>query len=473
MDNRKDSAPRPVNPRRRKRSRLQTFKEAYLPAILAGAALLLILIFIIGSIARSAQKKKDQEQARYEASVSLENEMNRLAGESKELIAQAKALAANYDYEAALQVLNTFTGNMNDFPELLTVYQQYQDAKSKLVLWDDPSKVTSLSFQLLIADPVRAFNDANYSTSFKKNFVTTEEFSKILTSLYENGYILVSIDDFITEETTPTGATVYKAKPLYLPEGKKPLLLTQTNVNYNLYLVDSDGDLVPDKNGSGFASRLVVNSDGSVTCEMVDSTGSTVTGDFDLVPILDKFVDAHPDFSYRGAKAVLALTGYNGLFGYRTQASAEQVLGSVAYQQEIDNAKAVATALRNNGYQLTCYTYDNAAYGDRSLVQIQADLAEWTAEVQPILGQLDVLVYALNSDIGNQNPYSGEKFDYLHSYGFRYFLGFCENGTPWTSVTDDYVRIGRILVGGANISQNPDWFAGMFNASVLDPARNG
>ena len=93
MDNKRDSAPRPVNPRRRKRSPLQTFKEAYLPAILAGVALLLILIFIIGSVTRSAQKKKDQEQARYEASVSLENEMNRLAGESKELIARAKALA--------------------------------------------------------------------------------------------------------------------------------------------------------------------------------------------------------------------------------------------------------------------------------------------------------------------------------------------------------------------------------------------
>lgn len=473
MDENRQKAPRPANPRRKKRSPLQIFKEAYLPAILAGAAVLLIIIFIVGSISRSAAKKKAQEQARYDASVSLENEMNRLSAEAKDLITQAKACAASYDYDGALQIMNTFTGNMNDFPELFSLYQQYQDAKSKLVVWDDPSKITSLSFQLLIADPDRAFNDATYSSSFKKNFVTTEEFSKILQSLYDNGYMLVSLDDFITTETTRTGAMVYKAKPLYLPEGKKPLLLTQTNVNYNLYLVDSDGDMLPDKNGSGFASRLVVNPDGSVTCEMVDSTGATVTGDYDLVPILDKFVKAHPDFSYRGAKAVLALTGYNGLFGYRTNAEAQQALGAVAYEQAVNDAKAVAAALRKNGYQLACYTYENAAYGERSLAQIQADLSSWTSEVLPILGKVDVLVYALNSDISNQNAYTGEKYNYLHDYGFRHFLGFCEDGTPWASVADDYVRIGRILVGGTNISQNPDWFTGMFDASVLDPARNG
>ena len=41
-------------------------------------------------------------------------------------------------------------------------------------------------------------------------------------------------------------------------------------------------------------------------------------GKYDLVPILDRFVEEHPDFSYRGAKAILALTGYNGVLGYRT-----------------------------------------------------------------------------------------------------------------------------------------------------------
>ena len=50
MDEQRNEEIRPVNPRRRKRSKMQIFKEAYLPVVIAGAALLLIVIFIIGSI---------------------------------------------------------------------------------------------------------------------------------------------------------------------------------------------------------------------------------------------------------------------------------------------------------------------------------------------------------------------------------------------------------------------------------------
>ena len=38
-------------------------------------------------------------------------------------------------------------------------------------------------------------------------------------------------------------------------------------------------------------------------------------------PLLQDFIDEHPDFSYKGAKAVIAFTGYNGILGYRTAAS--------------------------------------------------------------------------------------------------------------------------------------------------------
>ena len=46
--------------------------------------------------------------------------------------------------------------------------------------------------------------------------------------------------------------------------------------------------------------------------------GTVVTGSFDLVPLLEDFIAEHPDFSYKGARAVLAFTGYQGVLGYRT-----------------------------------------------------------------------------------------------------------------------------------------------------------
>ena len=460
---------RTPNPRRRKKTKMEIIKEAYLPTVFLGLTALLVIIFLVGGAIRRSTPSVPETTP---PPVTQNTENVALQQEANALLNQAAALAADYDYAGAVDVLESFSGDPMKYPELITKRQEYRDALASLVTWSDPSQVTTLSFHMLIADGARAFANQSYGKAYNRNFVTIQEFSQILEQLYANDYILVSLSD-IAEVTTVDDRPQMQGKQLQLPAGKKPLLLTQTNVNYNLYLVDSDGDLVPDKNGSGFASRLVVKPDGSVTCEMVDSTGATVQGDFDLVPILDKFVSAHPDFSYRGAKATLALTGYNGLFGYRTNASAEQALGAVAYQQAISDAKAVANALRKNGYQLACYTYDNAAYGERSLAQIQADLAEWTTEVEPILGKMDVLVYALNSDIGDRNAYTGEKYEYLHNYGFRLFLGFCEDGSSWASVTDDYVRIGRILVGGSNISQNPDWFEGMFSANILDPARNG
>ena len=62
MDEMNRSENRPVNPRRRKRSKMQIFKEVYLPVIIAGIALILILVFVIGSIVRSVQRNQYNKQ---------------------------------------------------------------------------------------------------------------------------------------------------------------------------------------------------------------------------------------------------------------------------------------------------------------------------------------------------------------------------------------------------------------------------
>ncbi|MFQ9739281.1 MAG: hypothetical protein ACLR06_17395 [Christensenellaceae bacterium] len=39
----------------------------------------------------------------------------------------------------------------------------------------------------------------------------------------------------------------------------------------------------------------------------------------EFVPIVEEFVAKHPDFSYRGARGTIFLTGFDGILGYRTQ----------------------------------------------------------------------------------------------------------------------------------------------------------
>lgn len=464
MDEQQPITSRPANPRRRQRSQMEIFKEAYLPVLIACIALVLILIFIIGAISRGIQRSKYEEQVKLDASISEANEHARLTQEAAELSKRASSAALHYDYEEAIHAIDAFTGDINQFPELLQKRDEYVQAMDSLVLWNDPGQVLNLSFQLLIADPSRAFKDETYGTSYNRNFITTDEFSKILQQLYENDYILIRMSDIVSGT---------QAKELYLPSGKKPLILTQTQVNYYTYMTDSDGDKLPDKDGDGFASRLLLDANGNLTCEMVDSAGQTVTGAYDLVPILNSFVQTHPDFSYKGAKAILAVTGYDGLFGYRTNAKAKEFFGDARYDQELLGATQVIDALRDDGYELACYTYENVAYGSYSVEQIRSDLSKWNAEVSALLGTVDTLVYAKNSDItGSTAAYTGEKFAALQDFGFTHYLGFCTDGKPWFSAQSEYIRQGRILVSGSTLAHHGDWFSGILDAaSVLDPTR--
>ncbi len=453
-----------TNPRRRKRSEFEIFKEAYLPVIIAGVALLLILVFIIGSIVRGVQRKKYEEQLAENAAAIAVEEAAMLEKEANDLLRSAALLAEQYDYTAAISVLESFSGDCNAHEGLRTTIEKYTAAKDSMVLWNDPSQVLNLSFQLLIADPARAFSHHTYANSFNRNFVTTEEFIKILQQLYENGFILIRMSD-ITDGTTP--------KDLYLPNGKKPLILTQTNVNYNTYIVDGDGDKLPDKNGGGFASKLVIDENGNLSCEYITAEGEVVTGPYDLVPILDSFVETHPDFSYRGAKATLALTGYDGLFGYRTTPKAQEYFGTAYYNEQVAGASQVAQALRAAGYEFACYTYSNDEYGTLSASEIMDELTYWENEVTPIIGQVDTLVFAQNSDISTTTAaYTGEKFAVLKSFSFTHFIGFCTEGTPWFTAGSDHIRQGRVLVTGSNLEHNAAWFEGILDpSSVLDKTR--
>ena len=463
----------PARPERRPRlSKEEMFKQNTLPLIILAVAALLIVIFIIGSITRAIQKHTVEKEASIAVSESVAEEQARLEAEMNSILEKAEEMAAGYDFEGAVALIDSFSGNIGGYPQLQDARARYEYSKESLVAWTDPNSIVNLSFQTLIADTDRAFAHEEYGSSLKKNFITTGEFQKILERLYENDYILVSIKDLIETGTSESGSEYYQYKELLLPEGKKPLVLTQTNVNYNLYLVDSNDDLVADKDGVGIASKMVLDESGNVTCEIVNADGTVSTGAYDLVPILDAFIEEHPDFSYRGAKAVLALTGYNGLFGYRTHTEARDILGEEQYEKDVASVQAIAQALTESGYDLGCYTYGNNAYGKHSVSQIQEDMNRWVDEVVPVLGNVDIMVFAQNSDINSGMLYSGSKFDYLKAQGFNYFLGFCSEGDPFTYIAENYVRQGRLMVTGNNLKNNAKWFNAIFSTEdLLDEAR--
>ena len=459
---------RPQMPKRRKRTKLQIFKEAYLPTIILAITIVLVLVFIIGgSIKRSSANETQTPETTGSTAPTTTVNMQQVLWEQEaaNLIAWAEAKARDYDYEGALATLDSFSGDAKRFPALMQARAQYQEILQTMVTWN-AAQVPNLSFHMLIADAGRAFADKTYGSSYKKNFVTTEEFKAILQQLYENGYVLVDLDDFYTtEHNTSSGRDVFTQTQVQLPAGKKPIMITETNANYYSYMVDPNNDGKPDAKGAGFAHKLCY--DGGFYNELINADGSISTGAYDLVPILEAFIKEHPDFSYKGARATIAFSGYDGVLGYRINSTK---LSETALQQERDGAAAITKALQDAGYKLACYTYDNINYGAKDAATIQSDLQKWANEVAPWIGNVDILVFARDGDIGDQNAYTGSKFNVLYNAGFRYFMGNGE--TPWNQVGDLYIRHNRINVTGTNLKNHADWFAGMFDAAtVLDSNR--
>lgn len=456
MDEMQNTPTRPVNPRRRKRTKMDIFKESYLPAIIVAAALVFMLITIIGSSIQNSQRKKLSQQGTSASVGNTVQETEPQASEAQRLIQEADALAADYYYDEAIAKVKEYSGKVSDDPELMAAFQKYCNLKAEAVAWDDPAKVLNLSFQMLIVDPLRAFSDESYGTSYNKNFITVDEFKIILDQLYNNGYVLVSTEDMVTKNADGT----FQSNTIYLPEGKKPLIITQNQVNYYEYMIDSNDDHLPDSGGAGFASKLIVDENGKILNEYVDKNGNTLTGEYDLIPILNSYIDSHPDFSYQGAKAIISVSGEEGVFGYRTQPAAKDWLKE-NYNQEVASAKKVAQALRDNGYEIACYTYGNISYGKYDLSTIQKDLNSWKNEVTPILGQVDILVYAQENDLTQNTPYSGEIFNALMDAGFRYYYGFCQEGKSWAYMGSDYFRQARIMVKGYSLKYKASWFNGI------------
>ena len=420
-------------PRRRKSPR-QIFKEKYLPFLILGVAGLLILSFLFGSI--SLRRDREAVRAREERITQL------LQEEADDLKVRSAAMAAEYDYENAMKLLASYSGGLSTHPELMALYNQYKSALDALVVWDDLSEIPNLSFRTLVADLDKAVADPDRGSRYSKRYITTDEFTRILNQLYENGYVLVSLYDFAVPVTAADGSVAVNRTSIRLPEGKKPIILTQEGVNYYSHT---------EKCG-GFADRMIVSESGELTCVLGDQEGA-----FDLVPVLNAFLAEHPDFSYEGARATIAVSGYEGLFGMSLDQS--------------DAIRAVADKLRAQGYDIACYTYADMEYADFGVSGVQEDLDKWSDRIVPILGQTDILVYPTGGDIQGREVYSGSKFDALHNAGFRFYVAV-DNGAGWGMTTAGYARQTRTLVTAEYLKSNPEWYAGLFDAAaVLDGAR--
>lgn len=376
-----------------------------------------------------------------------------------ELLAKAERLAAGYDYDGAINLL-TSDSRYASAKEVTDAVNGYTEEKSKLVRID-PQEVTHVFFHTLIVDNAKAFDGDSREGGYNQMMTTTTEFIKMMQSMYEKGYVLVRIHDLAYETTDENGNPKFVYGDIMLPEGKKAFVMSQDDVCYYEYMKDD-----------GFATRMVIGEDGYPTTEMALDDGSVVTGEYDLVPILENFIQEHPDFSYKGARAIIAFTGYNGILGYRTDESYKDT--NPTYEVDREQAAKVAQCLKDHGWELASHSWGHRNLGTISMDHFQTDAQKWEKNVESLIGPTDIILYPFGSDIGNWKPYTddNERFTYLKSLGFRYFCNVDASTSYWMQLGQDHFRQGRRNLDGYRMYYYPDSLSDLFNvADVFDPSR--
>jgi hypothetical protein len=304
-----------------------------------------------------------------------------------------------------------------------------------LVPWSGP--IEHIFFHTLVAEPRLAFTHDKLAQGFRDYFVTVSEFKAILDQLYANGWTLVDIHR-VSDGT------------VLVPVGRRPLVISEDDVNYYDY-----------ERPRGLGWKLVLDSNGQVKVEIHDSSGVRVT-DEDLVPLIDEFVALHPDFSAQGAKGVLAVTGYQGLFGERIQ---NPTLPD--YTDSVIRASAVADRLKATGWTLASHSYGHIDLTKTTTARAQSDLERWQAEADPIIGATDVYIYPF----GARPPPA--TIQMLHAHGFNIL---CDIDTTARLLHVDGVTVmSRRHIDGLALRQQHKALAALFDTTTVQDvaARHG
>ena len=373
---------------------------------------------------------------------------------------QAAILAAGYDYDGAIDLLKAVPGyeNSTDIMSLISSYEQQRDA----CVAADVNTVPHIFYHSLVNEPDIAFNadilGKSAADGMNAWMTTVDEFDKITQQLYDNGYVYVRLRDLVTETVNADGSVSFAPNThLMLPPGKKPIVLSVDDLSY-----------YHSYEAASFPDKLVLDEYGQVKCHYIRPDGTESVGDYDVVPRLNTFLAEHPDGAYHGARGLIALTGYNGVFGYRTDIDYEVKQNLVSDQaawlekhpefsrdEDIASATVIADALKSEGWEFASHTWGHLSVTSHSVDTLREDNEKWIRNVQNIVGPTDTIIFAHGNDIGDWTGYSSdnEKYAYYSSAGYHFFCNVDGSQPYWVQITGDYVRQGRIDLDGYMLYQ--------------------
>lgn len=279
-------------------------------------------------------------------------------------------------------------------------------------------------FHCLIAFPEIAYS-GKIPNLFDRDCVTPTEFKKSLQEFYDKDYILIDINSTF-EIAYENGKKIVKDKQLMLPEGKKPLVISIDDIVYD-----------PKKKGKGMVDKIILDSTGRLATytKHIDGT-EVISYDNDVIPIIEQFLNDHPDFSWQGAKATLAVTGWVGVLGYRIDRLESN------RSSEIAAVKPIIEKLKQNGWNFASHGYGHRHTDNISYELLVDDTDKWKNEIEAVVGPTSIYVYPYGERVKTTDP----KYKYLMDAGFSVFCGV---GIPayWKNYGDS-VLMSRQCIDG-------------------------
>lgn len=372
---------------------------------------------------------------------------------SEDIKLSVNSYLCRYEIEEAREYVRELIARVGETEFLsseLARINDYETFQTDVVKYSGP--IEHVFTHCLIAFPELCYSSPSMTASLDEDCVTPYEFKKMFQALYEKDYILIDINSLVTEKDDGS----VELSDIYVPHGKKPLIFSIDDVTY-----DSR------KMHTGMVDKLIVDENGRVCTYTMHNDGTEVISyDNEIFPIIDNFVREHPDFTYRGARGTLCHTGFDGVFGYRTQSTPLEG-ENVDRESEIEEAKKVAAALKAEGWTFASHSYGHANMPSASLDYIKEDTDNWIEEVTAIIGETQVMVWPYGAHIRE-----GESHDYLYESGFRIFCGV--GVQPFLSYEPDgnSVFIDRKSLDGYALRNRRDKYLYLFDTEeVWDPLR--
>ncbi len=291
-------------------------------------------------------------------------------------------------------------------------------------VWKGP--IEHVFFHPLVRRPDLAFRGPS-GRGFRDYFITVDEFRKMIDQMYRNNWVLVDMRAALSGT-------------LRVPVGKRPLVISIDDLNYYDYMRQVGG-----------AWKLVVV-DGRVRLEVHEPRFTQIRyTDEEIVPILDDFVASHPDFSIDGAKAVIALTGFEGVLGERVRTDP----GAAA------RARAVASILKSTGWRFASHSYGHIPINERSMARVRSDAARWRTVVESVVGPTEIFIYPFGKAVP---PGSAIESMLRKEFGFTVF---CDIGSPVITQGRGWVRFPRRHIDGIAFEQQPNTMSRFFSVNEV------